>query len=68
MGCGTSSARNVKEVKKNYITSYDKFFAAITKGSKLVVVDNKVVDVTEIIPIHGGGSEQIENLVGTLKA
>lgn len=51
-------------MKKGYITSYDRFFEAIGKGSKLVVVDNTVFDLSNNIPIHGNVPNVLEEVIG----
>jgi hypothetical protein len=62
MGCGTSN-RNVKEAQKG-ITSYDMFYEAISKGAKLVVLDDKVVDINGFLAVHRDGNEALEKVVG----
>lgn len=64
MGCGSSNARDVQAVKKGQITSYDAFYAAIEKGSRLIILDDKVIDIASFAADHSCGSTPLDHFVG----
>ena len=62
MGCNASERKD--EPAKGSITTNKQFFEAISKGAKLVVLENSVIDVSKFASMHPGGAEVINKYVG----
>ena len=60
MGCGDSREKETEYV----IDSYKSFFDAIAKGKKLVVLEDKVLDVGKFAAVHPGGPKMMTRYVG----
>jgi len=67
MGCGTVSKQEIENTKITLsINNYPQFYEAISKGSKLVVLDDDVIDISSFIEKHPGGKLTLEKCIGIL--
>jgi len=62
MGCSSTSRLSVNN--QEIIADYRKFLEVCKKGAKLVVLDDDIIDVSEFINLHPGGTVMIQKYIG----
>jgi len=64
MGCSTVTKQPENQNVVPNIHSYKQFYEAIAKGSKLVILDDDVLDIANFINQHPGGKTMLEKYCG----